>query len=160
MLSQAGTLVDFGGAREASDSDPIVCAAREFAEETAAMFGAAASRMPFLENMDSHSIQRSNEVRVAALEFEKKLQGPGVCHTGENGYHCYLCEVEYIPIDVLNVTIGSVKDRMCRFLWIDVEAYLAEPTSFPPLFIRLDRQKAALHAILRQLLEEKRELCS
>lgn len=78
--------------------------------------------------------------------------GESVRHVGENGYHCFICEVNFIPSEALNKTVGSVSDRPCEFLWVDIESYLEEPANYLPLFIRLDRQKQAIHGILQQLL--------
>lgn len=177
--NKVGMLVDFGGAFDSTlDRDPLECAAREFAEETAGLLWPSSSSAPSLLKLRSFAtrdeLYGSEEVALAKRRTEEFLRhGFTTTNAGSDGssgsdscclsvhpvsrYHCYVLPIDWRDARELNEAFSSASLYKRReLLWIPVEELLnnndaTAPSAYSLLHPRIqtDDMRRILASLLR-----------
>jgi len=143
--NKVGYLVDFGGAFDSTlDGDPLECAAREFAEETAGLLwpsscsSSSSSSTPIeLRSFATRDeLYGSEEVALAKKRTEEFLRRAFEGGGGSDSplsvhpvsrYHCYVLPIDWREASELNQAFTSTSLYKRReFVWVPVEEILNE----------------------------------
>ena len=181
-----GKLVDFGGAKSSYDNDSLWTAAREFCEETGAIFllpqrGRQSSikwdteapsfeeQLAQLAAMSESQIEKNPAVITATQALYCSMRNRNVdaqlliTRTGQWVYALYLAEIDWVDLKAINLAYDTTVRKKRQFLWIPA-AEMLELTSPNYSIIHqlnlLSRVKNAygLHSAVKSLIDKHQAL--